>query len=636
MPVTDDQERMEIRKRLSELMAGYRAEWLKEDVFQLFTKPSYFPQLEANYPCFLIGGRGSGKTTVLRCMSYEGRFVMAGERREAVSAWDYFGFYYRINTNRVAAFAGSELEESTWTRLFGHYVNLELCERVFRFLNWYSALYPDADQLTAQMLRPFSAAMMYEESRGQAEMADQLELSRLRFEAQVNSIGDSSQSLQLTLQGAPLDALMRAVSMLPQFRGRHFFFLIDEYENLSDMQQRVFNTLIKHCGELYSFKVGVRDLGLRQRSTLGPLEQLVHPADFKRIDIADELEGRFADFAERVCCQRLTQALGDKYPVPAMDEVLPALTPEDEAALLGVAPLAQDVRHELESAADRSEPYLEWATSLSDLEVFTLACRARAETMPLEDKAREAFKDRVAWRRQYDNYHHAYLFAIRPRKVGIRKYYAGWRTYCALASNNLRYLLELVDQALTRQLDSGGPLPGPVDVAVQTLAAQLTGQKNLQELEGLTIYGAKLTHMLLGLGRIFQVMAEDPIGHTPEVNEFKIERDADGERAQDEDKQVADLLQAAVMHLALLRYSASKLREDSDIKQWDFAVHPIFAAFFGFSHRKKRKISLSQEEMLMLVSDTSAGVKTILQRQNRTEPEELPDQLQLFEAVYGS
>ena len=287
------------------------------------------------------------------------------------------------------------------------------------------------------------------------------------------------------------------------------------------------------------------------------------------------------------------------------------------------------------TTAAHPTPHLEWAASLPDLEVFTLACRARAENVSLGEKAREAFADQVVWRRQYENYQYAYLFVIRPRKRGIRKYYAGWKTCCALASNNLRYLLELVDQAVTRQMDSGGPPLGPIDVGVQTVAAQLTGQKNLQELEGLTVYGAKLTHMLLGLGRVFQVMAEDPIGHTPEVNEFKIESGSGAEQTQDEAKQVADLLQAAVMNLALLRYSASKLREDSDIKQWDFAVHPIYAAFFGFSHRKKRKITLSQEEMLTLVSDTSAGVKGILKRQNRTEPEELPDQLELFEAVYA-
>ena len=61
----------------SELFGSYKAEWLKERIFDLFTEPSYFPELAAASPSVLLGGRGTGKTTVLRCMSYEGRFALA-------------------------------------------------------------------------------------------------------------------------------------------------------------------------------------------------------------------------------------------------------------------------------------------------------------------------------------------------------------------------------------------------------------------------------------------------------------------------------------------------------------------------------------------------------------------------------
>lgn len=628
-------EAQEMRKRLTELFAGYRAEWLNEEVFEYFTQPSYFPQLVTPYPCFLVGGRGSGKTTVLRCLSYEGQFAMAKKRRNAVTGWDYFGFYYRVNTNRVAAFEGPELDDTQWARLFGHYINLELCEKVFRFLNWYAALFPDAQKLDAKMLAPFAASMGYEEPLDQAAMAEQLELSRLRFESLVNSIGDRSDSVHLTMQGAPVDALMRSVRSLPQFNGRHFFFLIDEYENLTDMQQRVCNTLIKHCGDLYSFKVGVRELGLRQRSTLNKHEQLTHPADYKRIDITEELDGRFVDFAERVLRQRLRGLFARTGESVSLDEIFPALTAEQEAAELGVGPLADNVRNALVRPDVSATSPASWATSLPDMELFTLSCRAEAENVPLEQKVKEAFADQKKWSSQYENYRYAYLFVIRRYKRGIRKYYAGWKTYCALAANNLRFLFELVDQALTRHLEAEGPEhPWPVSARVQTEAAQSTGQKNLRELEGLTIHGARLTRLLLGLGRVFQVMAEDPIGHTPEVNQFNVDMGEAG-LTQKESEQLDILLKAAVMHLAVLRYPGSKLQEQSDIKQHDFTVHPIYAPFFGFSYRRKRKISLSPQEVLALAKDTSAAVKTILDKQNRTEPDELPDQLRLFEGVYA-
>ena len=57
---------------------------------------------------------------------------------------------------------------------------------------------------------------------------------------------------------------------------------------------------------------------------------------------------------------------------------------------------------------------------------------------------------------------------------------------------------------------------------IQTEAAQYVGKQNLSELEGLSVHGAQLTKLLLGLGRVFQTMASEAAGHTPEVTQFRI------------------------------------------------------------------------------------------------------------------
>jgi hypothetical protein len=98
---------------------------------------------------------------------------------------------------------------------------------------------------------------------------------------------------------------------------------------------------------------------------------------------------------------------------------------------------------------------------------------------------------------------------------------------------------------------------------------------------------------------------------------------------------VEELLTEGVMHLALLRYRGSKLQEDSDIRQWDYAIHPIFAPFFGFSHRRKRKIELSDVDISGIVDSPADTIRTILARQNRTSEDELPEQMQLFAAYYA-
>ncbi len=87
-------------QQLSHLFGGYRAEWLKGQLFELFTEPTYFPELETSRPCILVGGRGTGKTTVLRGLSYEGQFALHGEEANKIKELSYYGFYYRVNTNR--------------------------------------------------------------------------------------------------------------------------------------------------------------------------------------------------------------------------------------------------------------------------------------------------------------------------------------------------------------------------------------------------------------------------------------------------------------------------------------------------------------------------------------------------------
>jgi hypothetical protein len=624
--------RKEIRQALAELFSLYRAEWLADRIFKLFTEPAYFPQLLTKKPIFLVGGRGTGKTTALRSLSYEGLSALKAPSVEDLAAWPQFGMYYRVNTNRVNAFQGPELPEKKWAQLFGHYINLEFCDLVLRFLEWFSARVPDAARLSGDALQRVALAFQIAPVANHGELARALEIARIKFEAAINNVGDAGQMPPLSLQGAPIDQLMRELKSLPQFEHKSFFFLVDEYENLDRLQQRVVNTLIKHCGELYSFKIGMREFGFRDRSTLQPQEQLMHPADYKLVDITEELvgKGRFSEFAAEVCNMRLRAAFSGEEAAPDVRVLLPELDPENEGLLLGVKALAEAVKADV--SKELSADDVAWLEQRTPMEVYTLRQRAQAEDMAFAEKVHEARSDNRRWREQYDNFKHAYLFTIRRRKRGIRKYYCGWNVFCLLAAGNIRFLLELVDEALARQLAENTETSIPVTPENQTKAAQDTGNKNLRELEGLALSGAKLTRLLLGLGRVFQVMAEDPVGHTPEVNQFHLSS-ANGDA--DLRNRVEGLLAEGVMHLALVRYRGSKLQEESDIRQWDFAVHPIFAPFFGFSHRRKRKIELSDIELLGLIEAPSDTIKSILTEQHRTFDDDLPEQMQLFAGYYA-
>lgn len=609
-------------KSLVELFGIYRAEWLSDALFKLFSRPTYFPELETPRPCVLVGGRGTGKTTVLRCLSYEGRFALDGKRTEQIPNWSYFGFYYKVNTNSVRAFQGEELSERQWQKLFAHYLNLILCGRLVEFLEWYKSILPGAKSLSPNLCDEIASALFCDHAGSQSELFASIEKGVRRFEAWVNNI-DPQNLPQLSMQGAVMEDLSRAILRLPQFVGKKIFFIIDEFENLLDDQQEVVNTLIKHCGPDYTFKIGVRELGWTRRSTLHQNEQLVSPADYERIDIEQRLDAdQFVKFATEVCSLRAAA----RFPGGLdLDGMLPSISVEEEARLLGADIKARDVLEELERSAPELSAMVEDATPL---ELALVEYWARTQKMSIAAVVQERQREPGMWRDRLHNYQVPLLFTLRGSRPGIRKYYAGWRTFTLLAGGNIRYLLQLIGEALRLQQSDGQPADGePIRPLIQTQAAIAVGAQNVKELEGLGVHGAQLTRLVLSLGRLFEMLALEPEGRRPEITRFTL--------AEDEPlDSVEPLLRAAVMHLALVRRVSSQ-RTDLDLKAYDYAVHPIFAAFFGFSHRDMRKIKLKPGDILQLMQDPKRAIRQIMRTSDPAGDLPLPDQLRLFEKFYG-
>lgn len=609
---------------LSNPFGLYRAEWLNHALFKLFAKPTYYPELETPRPCILVGGRGTGKTTVLRCLSYDGKFKLEGSNPSSVQSWPYYGFYHRINTNRVTTFRGEELPDEQWVRAFAHYVNLLLCGQVFDFLSWYYELFPKAEKLSKETCSDIGESLFLDDCADQSTLARATDRARKRFEAFLNNVEPDAMP-PMSVQGQPIDELCSSLLKLKPFASKSFFFVIDEFENLLDYQQEIFNTLIKHCGSFYTFKVGIRELGWRRRSTLNKNEQLISPADYERIDIAQRLEGdNFNRFAADVCNLRAKNAPGFPSGVD-IERLFPNLGISDEAELLGIS----NHLPRLHAAARAEGINSDELHDLIPLELFFVDYWATNTSRSMRSVLKERAVDPEGWNIRYNNYKVSILFVIRSGKAGIRKYYSGWRTYTLLADGNIRYLLELIGQALVLHQRANGALGEAIAPDLQTRAAQQVGRKNLSELEGLSVHGAQLTKLLLSLGRVFEVLAQNPHRHAPELTQFHLPDDAPLGQAN-------ALLTAAVMHLALVRSISNKRSKqtDIDLKSYDYSIHPIYAPFFSFSHRRKRKMKLSPHQLLSLVEEPKAAIRQILRQYDQQDDSPLPEQLKLFESFY--
>ena len=616
-------------EQLSTLFGDSRAEWLGERIFDLFAKPAYFPELEQRRPCVLIGGRGTGKTMVLRGLSYQGRHAL---NPTPPSEWQYYGLYYKVNTNRVTAFSGPEISDGRWTHLFAHYVNLILCEQLSSFMVWYENSSGTKTEIPPQEFQAVCESIHVDRAASFESLSSQIKLSLVRFESMINNIGDPGETMRLSTQGVPIDVLCDLVANIPGFEQKQFYFLIDEYESLSAMQQRVFNTLIKHCGERYSFKIGVKELGWRVHETLSPNEVLESPADYARIDISERLDGdRFSEFALQVCNNRLRQ-LDPSFSAPgSITDLFPGVSDDEEASHWGVESLVIDTTKQLLESFPDDASLIE---RVEPLRLYFLDFWARGTKQELGAVFQDFREHPARWRTRYGNYKHSLLYTLRAGRQGVRtrKLYAGWRTYEQLAGGNIRYLLALVYRGLVQHLRDleERDLAMSLSVDTQTRAAKRVARERLEELEGLSADGTNLAQLVMGLGKIFGTMAVQAEGHAPEVTQFRLK----GSTSAADEARSKDLLRDGVMLLALRRFPGTKPTGRDDIRQYDYMLYPLFSALFDFSFRKKRRTDLSPADIVGLVERQRQTVINILARSKRTPDDAvLGDQLGLVEAL---
>jgi hypothetical protein len=618
---------------LNGLFGSYKAEWLRTKIFDLFTEPSYLPELMDNRPCVLQGGRGTGKTTVLRGLSYQGQFALHKNDLLKFDEINFIGLYIRVDTNQVRAFHGGSIDSDWWIKIFSHYFSLIICKDILTFLNWHNEKNPSDEKLNEQKCTMIAKSLNIQQKVfNQLDLFDLINSKLIEFQSLINSPSKEIFSI-LSMSGVPIITISEQVLNLKQFKNKIFFILLDEYENYENYQQQVINTLIKHTTEYYTFKIGVRELGWRIKYTLNPDELLNDPADYVFIKIEDEFQDQyFSDFAKNVCQQRIRELFAQDMDSTnySIEKALDNVTIEGEAILLGI-----DKTNYYNTLSKIPTQDFNKIKHLSHLYQYLIAYWAKWHNMTLPEAINDYIEDQNKWNQRYENYKYEMLFKIHKGrgKAGIQKYYAGWNTFIKLSHGNIRYLMELFYRSYEKHLKDGEPLLNPVSIKNQTLAAQEAGLKNLMELEGLTKNGAQIIKLLLGFGRVFNVLSSEEGRFSPEKNQFSIINQ------EGLTKECKELLTSAVMHLALIRFPGNKLTDTSHTREYMYTLHPIYAAYFSISFRRKRKLEVTEDDIFGLINTPKVKIKSILDRSNiqldteNTKP--LPSQLSIFENFYN-
>lgn len=616
-----DHAESELLELVNRALGQVRAEYENDDeLYRRFAAPLYFKQLLGITPAFLVGGRGTGKTTTLRSMSFGGQARISGSL--SPSAWQVVGAYWKVEPNVVSVFRGKGVSEELWSQVFSHYLNLKLSSLVVDYALWLT----DAGhkiELEQHRLNLFCLSLNLGSCMDLVSLSRSIDIAIVDVESRINGNISGLGTAQLSVLGRPLDYLFSAVDGLEVTRARPFMFCLDEYENLSSYQQKLLNTLIKQVGGAsYTFKIGVRNTVAIDRSTQVDAQPLQDPADFKTVDIVVDLKDEsFELFAATVLRQRLGLIAHDP---PEASALLPGLSLEEESDLLGARLVRNQLLEQLQIAGMKSDETA-FAEALSDFEACMVLRWAQSHNEPPEAVLRFARAEPRKWTVRVGNYGYALLFTIRENRVGERKYYTGWKTYCQLADGNIRYMIRLLYEALRMHVIDGGSLDMPISMLHQTRAATRVGETTIRDLQGWSRQGAALTRLSLGLGSIFGTLAREMAFATPEVNQFRVGFAGSTTPAENVD----GLLGEAVGQGIIIGFDGDKnARRSGATREMDYQLHPVLAPYFVYSSRRKRRMTIRADDVIALTSRESAAptIRKVLSGRGAS-PGKLPDQL---------
>ena len=191
-------------------------------------------------------------------------------------------------------------------------------------------------------------------------------------------------------------------------------------------------------------------------------------------------------------------------------------------------------------------------------------------------------------------------------------FYSGFRTYCRLARGSLRHLLELCHKSIDQASADLGSISWPIEPDKQAEAARQASAAFLGEVKSFGALGNQLHGFVHRLGTLFELAQQRPSQSESERNHFAI---TSGQAALTEGDW--EFLNEAIKWSVLYEEAGTKKKDQGTPESPEYILNPIYAPYFHISYRKKRRIEVSTEEVIILMRGSADDVKLLLNRYSK-------------------
>lgn len=627
---------------LSAVLANNRSEHIGMDVWDDFVLPYFYKKIDFNssFPLRLEGGRGSGKTMLLRYLSYHSRF---SENRENIpfSELEAVGLYLRADTQFLRQLQKRGIDEDKWQSVFSHYINVSLLTEINNALLKISrANFAGGKKFSSENLTLTSLEVYGAHFKGSPhQLCDAFRNERKRCELAVANpkmIDDI-----ILLPDSSLVDLIEEVKNKLNVKNIKFKVYFDEYENLLKYQQLIINTRMKHSEPPLIFNIAAKLNGMPNSETIGS-ESLSYKHDYTIENLDDHLSGEhFECFAAEILFLRLSKS-DDRYKeifsgihlnslvdldkrldsgyqervLSNAKSLLPGKTHEELAEeVFYQAKLYKKLRGEIEAGlkAKKSnidpDKFLDSDNKKASIVSSSLIFRKRLspdeilkQLSSLKDGKDNKFTGSTSWIQNF--FIGSYLKLMRPFKADS-SFYAGFDVYVALSNGNMRHFLELCRTAFSNfSLASNQDFS--IDFRSQHISAMQTSEILFREISSFMPHGKRLKTMCGRLGDIFSLFQERNSQSEPEITHFNIKGGFQSLRQEEQ-----EFLKEAEKW-GILSRTASTKGKSLDVKDdFDWVLNPIYAPYFFISYRKIRKTYFQPEEIAAIIGDSVESYESV-------------------------
>jgi len=621
--------------KLSTIFAKNRAEELPDDIWNKYVLPLDYEQfnlLSFSKSTIVKGGRGSGKTMFLKYHCYP--TIFSKNKKELLeSEFTNVGVYWRPDTDFANMISKNYLDND-WKVAFNAYIGLSIFSEFSKMITTFIASnYKDKNHIN--LAKTLMIPDDFKDLFDLEEIITVISFDKVcqKYRSLLNdwlNYPDGKPPIIFGAKEKLLYFINTVLKSIEPFTNTTFHIFIDEFENLSNEQQILINSWIKHSHDPLIFHIAYKNHYKVTPDTESD-EKLVDVNDYRIIDLEKLYEDNFEILASEIILSKFYSYFNKEQMYNLSDiklienrrdtnyqnkiknivkKIFPSLSLSElvielfqDKALVGK--LGKLIEDGLKSKKSKLDYKLFVDIDKKEESLINGILLNRNNINPDELLKHFKNKDKIYYKDYINNNllgSILLLYTFYQNKTC--PYYAGFERFIILSQANIRHLLELCHQSIIEyeKIENFKSITieiFSIPLELQTKAVRNTSKTQIDKIANLGKYGKDLQKIVIRLGKIFLLSQKRHSQSKSEVNQFTIK----GYEIHNSDEDGEKLINECKIWGILKEENNNKQTTDKDNARYLYILHPIFSPYFGISHRKKIKIDLSYKEFKNIFID---------------------------------